>query len=277
MLCILLFTCFISAAFSTSEQCGVTHSSFIQRHLGPNNFVFPENRLVGGIETDPHSWPWAVQLFHWTKHRCGGALIDPQFVVTAAHCFSRSQNAFAYTIFVGGHVSGTGSVHKVSKIELQPLFNVMWPSSYDVAVLRIDPPVNLSSTAQTICLPSAPVLPHKLCVVAGWGITSEQGKRADSLREIHVPVVPLSICNNVAHYGGRIHGASMMCAGYSQGMIDSCQGDSGGPLMCERSGKWELQGLVSWGIGCGRPGHPGVYSRITAVLPWIRSTMFKLK
>uniref|UniRef100_A0A1I7XU31 Peptidase S1 domain-containing protein n=1 Tax=Heterorhabditis bacteriophora TaxID=37862 RepID=A0A1I7XU31_HETBA len=142
---------------------------------------------------------------------------------------------------------------------------------------RISPPVNMSNAARTICLPILPPIANKICVVAGWGMTSEHGRKSDVLREIHIPIVPFTECNNFAHYGGRIHLPSMVCAGYSQGSVDSCQGDSGGPLMCAVNGRWELHGLVSWGIGCGRPGHPGVYSMVHAALPWIRFEMFKLK
>ncbi|EYC08049.1 hypothetical protein Y032_0068g268 [Ancylostoma ceylanicum] len=108
-------------------------------------------------------------------------------------------------------------------------------------------------------------------------MTKENGRKSDVLREIHVPILPFTQCNNLAHYAGRVHLPSMICAGYTQGIVDSCQGDSGGPLMCTNMGQWEVHGLVSWGIGCGRPGHPGVYSNVHAALPWIQLEMAKLR
>ncbi|EYC08048.1 hypothetical protein Y032_0068g268 [Ancylostoma ceylanicum] len=156
---------------ASQQACG-QHPNAIARATEFHNlfdFTMPENRLVGGIETNPHSWPWVVQLTYRGAHRCGGALIDDEFVVTAAHCFARSRNPAMYRIRVGAHKSNSGRAHLITNISTHSLFNVVWPSSYDVAVLRITPPVKLNETetARTICLPSLPAVTHKLCVVAG--------------------------------------------------------------------------------------------------------------
>ncbi|KHJ86336.1 trypsin [Oesophagostomum dentatum] len=129
----------------------------------------PENRLVGGSESDPHSWPWVIQLTYRGTHRCGGALIDEEFVITAAHCFARSRNPAMYRVRVGAHRSGSGRGHFIRNISTHSLFNVLWPSSFDVALVRIGPPVKLNETetARTICLPSLPSVAHQMCVVAG--------------------------------------------------------------------------------------------------------------
>ncbi|CAI4231786.1 unnamed protein product [Auanema sp. JU1783] len=262
------------------DECGVYGANRTDDahtyHL-PANFVLEENRLIGGLVTKPHSWPWTVQLMFNGIHRCGGALIDNNFVLTAAHCFARSRIPSMYKVMLGGHKSGSGIPRNVTDIAIHDLFNIAWPNSYDVAVLRIDPPANITDTVRKICLPALPAPINGICVVAGWGVLSENGRKSQELREIHVPIVPWLECNNLENFRGRVHLPSMICAGYSQGNLDSCQGDSGGPLMCSFNGKWEVQGLVSWGIGCGRPGHPGVYSSVYSVLPWIQYQMWNLK
>lgn len=235
------------------------------------------NRLVGARTCHRNAWPWTAQLiWHNGAHRCGAALIDSNYIVTAAHCFSKTRNPQYYRVLLGGHEIGGGEMHRVRNISIHPLFNVVHPSSYDVAVVRIDPPANFSSTIRKICLPGLPVADNKICIVTGWGHNAEGGNRSTVLKEIHVPILSPFVCNDLLHYKGQLHFLSMICAGYSQGGIDACQGDSGGPLFCEVGGKWELHGLVSWGQGCARPYCPGVYTKVATVVPWIRLQMLIL-
>jgi trypsin len=100
--------------------------------------------------------------------------------------------------------------------------------------------------------------------ISGWGDTIEDGAKSNTLRAASVPIVSDSACGSSAMYGGDFDPQTMVCAGFTQGGVDTCQGDSGGPLQApiSASGGYRLVGITSWGQGCARPNKPGVYVRI---------------
>ena len=99
------------------------------------------------------------------------------------------------------------------------------------------------------------------------------GSATNTLQWVRVPAITNAACN--AQYGGSITD-SMMCAGYpGVGGKDACQGDSGGPFVCNDGGKAVVAGVVSWGYGCADANYAGVYSRNTAALDWIKSSMVR--
>lgn len=125
------------------------------------------------------------------------------------------------------------------------------------------------------CLPQAVAAPveGKKCWITGWGRTSSVGGSSGKvLQQASVPIVGRNRCEFT--YLGQIHD-SMICAGLDRGGIDSCQGDSGGPLVCESGGRFYLQGVTSWGRGCGRPNKYGVYAKVTYLLDWLNKEMAK--
>lgn len=96
----------------------------------------------------------------------------------------------------------------------------------------------------------------------------EGGMLPGVVHEVKVPILSLEQCRKMKYKASRIT-TNMICAG--KGSQDSCQGDSGGPLLVQDGDKVEIAGIVSWGVGCGRPGYPGVYTRVTNYLNWIRT------
>ena len=124
------------------------------------------------------------------------------------------------------------------------------------------------------CLPDLIPAPKEgdSCWVTGWGRLSAGGSSPDILQQVPVPIVGQDRCRR--SYPGRID-HTMICAGVDQGGIDACQGDSGGPMVCDSGGKFHLQGVVSWGIGCADPNQYGVYSHVKYFMKWIKAEMAK--
>lgn len=102
-------------------------------------------------------------------------------------------------------------------------------------------------------------------VVTGWGtLSSGSASLPRQLQVVTLPIVSRDECNEAySEYGGITE--NMICAGVTGGGKDSCQGDSGGPLVIDG----RLSGLVSWGVGCGEPLYPGVYSNVAALRSFV--------
>ncbi|NXO27314.1 TMPS5 protease, partial [Cisticola juncidis] len=201
-------------------------------------------RVVGGTDVAPGRWPWQVSVCQGSQHRCGGSVLAPEWILTAAHCVHRLRAVRAGAVRAGAVPS-----------ELSPRSCPLCPPG----------------AIRAVCLPPAPqdLLQGTQCWVSGWGYTApEQAQVAGTLKEALVPLIGTRRCNSSCVYRGELT-ARMLCAGHLQGRVDACQGDSGGPLVCWDSSMWRLVGVVSWGQGCAEPNHPGVYTNVAQLLPWI--------
>ena len=107
-------------------------------------------------------------------------------------------------------------------------------------------------------------------VVTGWGKLKYGGSQPAILQEVNVRTKSTDQCRG--KYGQKKITDNMICAD-APGR-GTCHGDSGGPLVVQGQNKSYSQiGVVSWGNGCAKPGYPGVYTRVTSLLPWIRQRM----
>ncbi|KAL9972358.1 hypothetical protein ACROYT_G018643 [Oculina patagonica] len=224
----------------------------------------PNVRIVGGTAALQNSWPWQAMLRTTSGPAsglpfCGGSLITPQWVLSAAHCIDRLSPR-SISIRMGAHkrisTVGTEQDLRVVKIISHPRYNSPLQLSHDIALIKLEEPAILNNAVGLVCVPdgSTPAMPidnlNKKCWITGWGRLASGGNVPDILQQASVPLVSKRRC--LQSYPDRIHD-SMLCAGLDQGGVDACQGDSGGPLVCEYNGKWFIEGATSWGHECADP------------------------
>ncbi|KAI8494927.1 hypothetical protein Bbelb_275320 [Branchiostoma belcheri] len=238
--------------------------------------TFPVARIVGGNAARPGSWPWQVQLLRYGSFNCGGNLIHPLWVLTAAHCVANNPSPSIYNVILGKYnkfsTDQTEQRLQISKIIVHSGYSRN-PTNKDLALLKLARPVTLNQYVWPVCLVSGPGAdpPEGTnCVTTGWGSTGND----TVLKQARIPLVSNEKCDDSTLYDGQITDF-MICAGYyDSGGHGPCSGDSGGPLVCLTGGRWTLYGVASWGASnCVTPHHPGVYARVSTMRGWVHQTM----
>ncbi|WP_306336113.1 serine protease [Streptomyces sp. KL118A] len=233
--------------------------------------------VIGGSPVDVSESPWAVALSSRDRFGgaragqfCGGVVTGRSTVLTAAHCMSKDvlgvplSEVTDLKVIVGrGDLrSSDGEEVSVRAVRVNPEYDPH-TNSGDVAALTLAEPLPEGRTIRMAGTGDPAYEPGTGAAVYGWGDTTGAGDYARTLHSARVEVLADSVCEE-AYPGsadGRYMARTMLCAGEMSGGRDACQGDSGGPLVA----RGRLIGLVSWGSGCGRPGSPGVYTRVSDV------------
>ncbi|XP_073511169.1 granzyme A-like isoform X2 [Phyllobates terribilis] len=221
--------------------------------------------IIGGYEVAQHSRPYMALLM--LNGECGGALIRPTWILSAAHC---NVDSTSYAV-LGAHRREDARVQKIRiKRGIKfPLYDKVRKIN-DIQLLELEKSVMLNKFVALLPLPKSEkiIQAGKSCSVAGWGITDVMTK-SNVLREVNLAIVDNKDCNKKYNRKNLTITGSMMCASSPKinRKAGPCAGDSGGPLICDGT----YVGLVSYGIGnCGNPEFPGVYTRLTNnYLKWI--------
>lgn len=226
----------------------------------------PAQAIVGGgAPTRPY--PFAVQLFEKGDFICGGQLVRPGWVLTAAHCVENPDT--------GAQTEPADLEVRLGRMRLTdeggeviPIAQVVKHENYagngsDLALLKLAR--NSTATPLRIVTSAERAIwaPGVKATIIGWGATMFGGGSSNELREAQVTITDDASCETTGAQPGSYEAETMFCAGEPTGGKDSCQGDSGGPLMVpDAQGTPTLAGVVSFGTGCAFPLLYGVYARI---------------
>ncbi|XP_054657754.1 cathepsin G-like [Grus americana] len=230
-------------------------------------------RIIGGWEAKPHSRPYMAYLSIQSElgdFACGGFLIRPDAVLSAAHCVAGKKNV-NITVTLGAHNINknepTQQVFHVGHWVIHPKYSG-YTSENDIMLLKLKPRAKLTKSVSYIPFAryKERVEPGTMCQVAGWGRTSMPGDVTSVLMEADLKVQREEKCTKTfKHY----HSVTMICAGDENGKKAAFRGDSGGPLVC--NGK--AHGIVSYG-----PKYcifPEVFTRVSYFERWMRAELRK--
>lgn len=243
-------------------------------------YGFSTGRVVGGQNAVPHSAPWIVTL-QWglgtPAQHCGGSIIAPAWVVTAAHCLGGITNIGTFIMIAGRHNIGIAEPQSEQRRDINRARTWSHPQyeggvgPFDIGMIHAAPAFTFNTFVQPIALPAAGFIHSGAATLHGWGSTSTGifPILPHILQTVTKPIIPMGQCEAVMGPGSPVHPTNV-CTGPLSGGISACSGDSGGPL----SQAGQLVGVVSWGtIPCGSPNAPSVYVRTSAFNAWINSIM----
>jgi len=236
-------------------------------------------RIVGGMAVTPGAHPWQVSIQKLSRHHCGGSLVAPGWVITAASCITTIKSLYSVVIGMHDRINqnqGDAKIYQVKEIYIHPNYRYNGYEGYpnNVALLELDQDADIGSQyVQSVQLPSPDYRDYSNCYIGGWGAVTGKTKSpqialADILQTARVDIITNSQCYDQWQPYSTIQTYHICIAPKGPA---PCTHDSGSPLVCKTGDTSYLVGTFSWGRSDCDTTHPAVYSRITNYIEWIKT------
>ena len=238
--------------------------------------------VVGGHTTTVERQPWLVSLQAGGQHFCGGSLVAPQWVLTAAHCLhDKSHSMLLEFLEIKAGATDLSDPSQGIYVKASAVFlRKWWKGEGDVALIKLQEPI-MDHNIDYLPLANKHVMQLSgyegaMATVAGWGFIDEKINCVPSIMHVvNVPIVSWRSCSIFNRDSAKLS-RHEICAGYIDGGKYACYGDSGGPLVVLSGGRRPRLvqlGIVSWGNGCGHANKYGIYTNVSSFYTWLHRTM----